>query len=138
MSTAMENIALTNAQQKSLLQGFPDRILPLVTSKDNTVKQAAVSCLGKYALFADKGLFSAVLIDLTKNHQEKLEIRARALLALCDLALLEACVKLFLCGKMLSQVVLAQLIIIFFTLQSFCPSVLLKTRNEPNIIASSH
>jgi hypothetical protein len=145
MSIAMENIALIE-QQKPLLQGFPDRILPLLTSEDAMVKQAAISCLGKYTLFADKESFSPILLELTKNQQEKIENRAQALLGLCDLALLEdaslddtsdvgnilldflnheesalvivaaeVCVKLLLSGKMQSQKILAQLIIIFFT-----------------------
>ena len=91
MSVALENVMVTT-DRNSILQGFSGTILPCVTSADRRVRQAAISCLGKYGLLTDRVTISTVikplLFEVTSNEDEVIEARAQALLGLCDLALL--------------------------------------------------
>lgn len=75
-----------------LLDTFSDSIVAAVTTNSNLVREAGVSCLGKYALLMSESKvvaeFKPLLLQVASSKSERVEVRAQALLALCDLALL--------------------------------------------------
>ena len=91
LSVVLEQVS-GNASSIGLLDTFSDSIVAAVTSNNNLVREAGVSCLGKYALLTPESKvvndFKPLLLQVASSKKEKIEVRAQALLALCDLALL--------------------------------------------------
>ncbi|CAB9508485.1 Non-SMC condensin I complex subunit G [Seminavis robusta] len=67
---------------------FVKCIVPSVTHNDTLVREAAIGCFGKLGLFADETTllseFKPLMLQVAAHEDEKLEIRAQALLALAD------------------------------------------------------
>ena len=91
LSVVLEQVS-GNTSSMGLLDTFSDSIVTAVTTNNNLVREAGVSCLGKYALLLPETKivtdFKPLLLQVASNKNEKVEVRAQALLALCDLALL--------------------------------------------------
>jgi condensin complex subunit 3 len=72
--------------------GFEKYIVPAVTHANNSVREAGVSCFGKLGLYTDQesrlAEFKPLLLRVASRQEEKLEVRAQALLALCDWVLI--------------------------------------------------
>ena len=91
LSVVLEQVSGSTSSM-GLLDTFSDSIVTAVTTNNNLVREAGVSCLGKYALLLPETKivtdFKPLLLQVASNKNEKVEVRAQALLALCDLALL--------------------------------------------------
>ena len=74
------------------LADFSDSILPSVTHDNILVREAAVNCVGKLGLFVSADRiqhdFEPLLLQILQDEQEKLAIRAQAMLGLADWSLL--------------------------------------------------
>jgi hypothetical protein len=88
------SIVLEQASGSSahLLEAFSGSIVSAVTSDHTLVREAGVSCLGKFALFMPEAQavaeFKPLLLKVASGKSERIEVRAQAMLAMCDLALL--------------------------------------------------
>lgn len=91
LSIVLEQVS-GNANSTALLDAFSDSIVAAVTTNNNLVREAGVSCLGKYALLMSESKvvteFKPLLLQVASSKNERVEVRAQALLALCDLGLL--------------------------------------------------
>lgn len=91
LSIVLEQVS-GNINSMGLLDTFSDSIVAAVTTNNNLVREAGVSCLGKYALLMSESKvvaeFKPLLLQVASSKSERVEVRAQALLALCDLALL--------------------------------------------------
>ncbi|GMH69090.1 hypothetical protein TrLO_g10662 [Triparma laevis f. longispina] len=72
------------------IASLSDTILPAFASADAVVREAAVICLGKYTLLGLNAAmeFRPLLLGMVNNVEEETSIRAQALLAMSDLAML--------------------------------------------------
>jgi len=90
------SVVLEHVTQKvtynATLNDFVCHILSAVTSSNPFIREIGVSCLGKFALLSEERIiiqeFKPTLMKITTDKKEKIEIRAQAALALCDLSLL--------------------------------------------------
>jgi condensin complex subunit 3 len=78
-----------NLEDEKIAQ-LQDQILPAIMSADDLVREAGITCLGKYAMLGKDAAteYQTVLLSAAANMSEKSEIRAQALLAMSDLAML--------------------------------------------------
>ncbi len=76
--------------QDPLLAQLSEQILPAIVSNDSMVREAGISCLGKYCLlgFDAAEEYQSLLLATAANTAELSEIRAQALLGMSDLAML--------------------------------------------------
>lgn len=91
LSFVLENIGgkmVGNPILTSTLQ----HLLPAVTSKNAVIREHGVSCLSKFCLLSEEdrimGEFKPLLMQIAGSVEERVEVRAQAMLALCDLSLL--------------------------------------------------
>ena len=91
LSVALENTSMDMAMHP-ILHGVSSYITLAVTSTDALVRECGVSCLGRLALLSDEPTvlleYKPLLLKVASTEDETMEIRAQALLALCDLSLL--------------------------------------------------
>lgn len=91
LTIVLEN-ASSAISSDSLFQEASKFITSSVTSSDGLVREVGVSCLGKLGLYADKTHLVAdlkpILLQVTLDEKEKIEIRSQALLALSDWSML--------------------------------------------------
>jgi len=75
-----------------IMDGFFQHLSPAITSKNAIVREHGVICLSKFCLLssAEKVMeeFEPLLMTITGSVEERVEVRAQAALALCDLALI--------------------------------------------------
>jgi len=69
-----------------------DYIISAVTCSNAFIRESGVSCLGKLVLVSEEDVvlneYKPLLLKIATNEKEKEEIRAQALLSICDMALL--------------------------------------------------
>lgn len=91
VTLVLENTSPRMAGHSSI-KNFVGRVVPAVTNSDPLVREAGVGCLGRLALLSEEASvlqeFKPLLLQIVANEQEKLEIRAQAMLAMSDLAML--------------------------------------------------
>mmetsp|Transcript_37049 Transcript_37049/g.66693 ORF Transcript_37049/g.66693 Transcript_37049/m.66693 type:complete len:1161 (+) Transcript_37049:84-3566(+) len=91
LSIVLESIS---AQMVShpILDGFFQHLSPAITSKNAIVREHGVICLSKFCLLSDEekvmAEFKPLLMTIAGSVEERVEVRAQAALALCDLALI--------------------------------------------------
>ena len=91
LSVALEQTS-RKMSKNAILGNFNSIILQAITtpSLGPLVREAGVSCLGRYVILMEEGMvlesFKPLLMKIVAGEGEKVEIRAQALLALCDLA----------------------------------------------------
>jgi hypothetical protein len=80
----------TRSLSDDFIAQFSDQILPAIISQDGMVREAGVCCLGKYSLLGQNAAmeYRPLLLGIAANKKEGKEIRAQALLAMSDLAML--------------------------------------------------
>jgi len=90
--TVVLETATSRLSSDAAVQEFAQYIVPSVSHTDSFVREAAVSCFGKLGLFTDEHTitteFKPILLQVASCDEEKLEIRAQALLALADWSML--------------------------------------------------
>lgn len=92
LSVSLEKISL-EISNNPILQNFSSVILATITdsSLGALVREAGVSCLGRYIILLDEDTviekYKPLLLEIASMESEKIEIRAQALLAICDIAL---------------------------------------------------
>ena len=91
LSFVLENIGgkmVGNPILTSTLQ----HLLPAVTSKNAVIREHGVICLSKFCLLSEEDKivdeFKPLLLQIASSVEERVEVRAQAMLALCDLTLL--------------------------------------------------
>mmetsp|Transcript_25068 Transcript_25068/g.37242 ORF Transcript_25068/g.37242 Transcript_25068/m.37242 type:complete len:1078 (-) Transcript_25068:101-3334(-) len=91
LSFVLENIGgkmVGNPILASTLQ----HLLPAVTSKNAVIREHGVICLSKFCLLSEEDKimdeFKPLLMQIAGSVEERVEVRAQAMLALCDLTLL--------------------------------------------------
>jgi len=91
LSFVLENIGgkmVGNPILTSTLQ----HLLPAVTSKNAVIREHGVICLSKFCLLSEEDKimdeFKPLLMQIAGSVEERVEVRAQAMLALCDLCLL--------------------------------------------------
>lgn len=91
LSFVLENIGgkmVGNPILTSTLQ----HLLPAVTSKNAIIREHGVICLSKFCLLSEEDRimdeFKPLLMQIAGSVEERVEVRAQAMLALCDLSLL--------------------------------------------------
>lgn len=91
LSFVLENIGgkmVGNPILASTLQ----HLLPAVTSKNAVIREHGVICLSKFCLLSEEDKimdeFKPLLMQIAGSVEERVEVRAQAMLALCDLSLL--------------------------------------------------
>lgn len=93
LSVALEKTSRKMSSNPILLN-FASTILTAITdiSLGPLVREAGVSCLGRFVILLDESTmidtYKPILMEIAYGEEEKIEIRAQATLALCDLALL--------------------------------------------------
>lgn len=91
LSVALEKIGKTN---NPIFRNFSSVILTSITdvSLGSLVRESAVSCLARFVILLDEcdiiEKFKPLLMEIVLSKNEKVDIRAQAVLALCDLSLL--------------------------------------------------
>jgi condensin complex subunit 3 len=74
------------------LKSFVHHVVPAVTNDDVLIREAGVGCLGRLALLSEESTvlaeFKPLFLEVVNKEDETMEIRAQAMLALCDLAML--------------------------------------------------
>ena len=75
-----------------ILDGFFQHLSPAITSKNAIVREHGVICLSKFCLLSGEEKvmeeFKPLLMTITGSVEERVEVRAQAALALCDLSLI--------------------------------------------------
>ena len=75
-----------------ILDSFFQHLSPAITSKNAIVREHGVICLSKFCLLSEEEKvgteFIPLLMTIAGSVEERVEVRARAALALCDLALI--------------------------------------------------
>ena len=75
-----------------ILDSFFEHLSPAITSKNAIVREHGVICLSKFCLLSEekkvRGEFQPLLMMVAGSVEERVEVRAQAALALCDLALI--------------------------------------------------
>lgn len=92
LTLVLENTSPRMATHASL-KAFVKHVVPAVHDDTNPmIREAGVGCLGRLALLSEEATvmadFKPLLLGIISNEQEKMEIRAQAMLALCDLTML--------------------------------------------------
>ena len=91
LAITLENTSARMASD-STVAGFSSHIVPAITSRHGLVREGGVSCLGRLAMLSDHKTvleeFKPLLLSVASNEDEKLEIRAQAMMAICDLSFL--------------------------------------------------
>lgn len=91
LAITLENTGARMASDSTVV-GFSSHIVPAVTSRHALVREGGVSCLGRLAILSDNKTvleeFKPLLLSVASNEDEKLEIRAQAMMAICDLSFL--------------------------------------------------
>jgi hypothetical protein len=89
LAVTLENTGARMASD-SALGNFANHVVPAVTSSHGLVREGGVSCLGRLAILSDQKTvldeFKPLLLSVASNVEEKLEIRAQAMMAICDLS----------------------------------------------------
>ena len=97
---AMEILSVTlektskSMSNNPVLQNFSNIILTTITdySLGPTIRELGISCLGRFVILMDEETviekYKALFMNIASVEEEKIEIRAQALLAMSDLALL--------------------------------------------------
>ena len=93
---AILNVALESGSAKMvghpILDGFLQHLSPAITSKNAIVREHGVMCLSKFCLLSTEekvlGEFMPLLLTVAGSRAERAEVRSRAAMALCDLALI--------------------------------------------------
>jgi condensin complex subunit 3 len=90
--TVILETATSQLSTNPVLHDFAKHIVPSVTHSDAFVREAAVGCFGKLGLFTAENTiieeFKPILLQVANQVDEKMEIRAQALLALSDWSML--------------------------------------------------
>jgi Nuclear condensing complex subunits, C-term domain len=90
--TVFLETASSKLSSNPAVKDFAKYIIPSVTHKDPMVREAAMGCFGKLGLFTDENTliaeFKPILLEVASCEDEKIEIRAQALLALADWSVL--------------------------------------------------
>ncbi|KAL7535040.1 hypothetical protein ACHAXR_006229 [Thalassiosira sp. AJA248-18] len=75
-----------------ILDSFFSHLSPAITSKNAIVREHGVICLSKFCLLSEeqkvRAEFQPLLMTIAGSVEERVEVRAQAALALCDLALI--------------------------------------------------
>jgi hypothetical protein len=91
LSIVLESIS-GHMTSHPILDGFFQHLSPAITSKNAIVREHGVICLSKFCLLSgeDKVMmeFKPLLMMIAGSVAERVEVRAQAALALCDLALI--------------------------------------------------
>ena len=91
LSIVLESVS-GNVTSHPILDTFFEHLSPAITSKNAVVREHGVVCLSKFCLLSgeDKvmGEFRPLLMTIAGSVDERVEVRAQAALALCDLALI--------------------------------------------------
>ena len=91
LSIVLESVS-GNVTSHPILDTFFQHLSPAITSKNAIVREHGVICLSKFCLLSgeDKVLneFRPLLLTIAGSVEERVEVRAQAALALCDLALI--------------------------------------------------
>jgi len=91
LSVALEKTSRTMSSN-AILQNFSSVILTAITdlSLGPLVREAGVSCFGRYVILMEESTiistYKPLLMGIAYSEDEKIEIRAQAILAICDLA----------------------------------------------------
>lgn len=80
----------TRSLSDDFIAQFSDQILPAIISQEEMIREAGVCALGKYSLLGQNAAleYRPLLLGIAANKKEGKEIRAQALLAMSDLAML--------------------------------------------------
>ena len=91
LSIVLESIS-GQMTEHPILDGFFQHLSPAITSKNAIVREHGVICLSKFCLLSgeDKVMeeFKPLLMTIAGSVEERVEVRAQAALALCDLSLI--------------------------------------------------
>jgi len=93
LSITFEKIS-RRLSKNAILINFSRLILTTITdpSLGSLVREAGVSCLGRFVILMDEEIvidkYKPLLTEIAFREDEKIEIRAQALLAMCDLGIL--------------------------------------------------
>lgn len=93
LTVALENVS-RRMSANQILKNFASLIVEPLTdiSLGAVVREAAVGCVGRYVLLMDEESvindYKPLIMDIAYSKDENIEIRAQALLILCDLAFL--------------------------------------------------
>ena len=92
LTLVLENTSPRMAGHASL-KSFIKHVVPAVNDDTNPmIREAGVGCLGRLALLSEEANvladFKPLLLGIVSNEEEKMEIRAQAMLALSDLTML--------------------------------------------------
>lgn len=91
LSIVLENIS-GRMVGHPILDGFFEHLSPAITSKNAVIREHGVVCLSKFCLLTEEdkvmGQFKPLLMTIAGSVEERVEVRAQAALALCDMALL--------------------------------------------------
>jgi hypothetical protein len=101
LSIVLESVS-GNVTSHPILDTFFHHLHPAITSKNAVVREHGVICLSKFCLLSgeDKviGEFRPLLLTIAGSVEERVEVRAQAALALCDLALIHERMQLITTG----------------------------------------
>jgi hypothetical protein len=91
LSVLLELMALKQAGNPALTE-FSGYVLPVATHRNPLIREAAVNCIGKLGLFMSIGTiqneFEPLLVKIILDEEEKIEVRAQAMLGMADSSLL--------------------------------------------------
>jgi hypothetical protein len=93
LSVALEKVT-RKMSSNPILQNFSSIILTSITdsSLGNLVREAGVSCLGRFVIIMEEEIimqkFKPILMEIAYTEEERVEIRAQAMLAITDLTML--------------------------------------------------
>jgi condensin complex subunit 3 len=91
LTIVLENVSPRMASNPAIAD-FARHIVPAVTHANALVREAGVSCFGKMGLFTNEETvmseFKPLMLQVASNEEEKVEIRAQAMLALSDWSML--------------------------------------------------
>ena len=95
LSPVLESIGGNMADSPGLASKLEHHILPTVTSDSDSIRKHGVICVGKFCLLLekekimdDKFKLKPLLMQIAGSVEERVEVRAQAMFALCDLSLL--------------------------------------------------
>lgn len=93
LTVILEN-ASSQLSSNACVSDFAEKIIPACTHSDPMVREVGVSCFGKLGLFTDAHAllseFKPLMLSVAAREQERMEIRAQALLALSDWSMLHS------------------------------------------------
>lgn len=91
LSVVLEHIS-SHMVGHPILDGFFEHLSPAITSKNAVVREHGVICLSKFCLLSEHekvlDQFRPLLMTIAGSADERVEVRAHAAMALCDLALI--------------------------------------------------